>query len=162
MIYSQSITFLFCPKKTNSPLKKLTLLSFLKVRNMEYTESLRIKREKNTIRVMIQMYCNAHHNTSKGELCDQCNDILNYSYKRIEKCVFKNKKPACQTCPIHCFRIDYKQNIRKIMRYSGPRMLLRHPIKTILHYIDVLRGKQLSKQWLKIHKPKLGKLKQEI
>ena len=29
-----------------------------------------------------------------------------------------------------------KEEVRKVMRYSGPRMMLRHPLLTIFHLID--------------------------
>jgi hypothetical protein len=29
-----------------------------------------------------------------------------------------------------------REKIRAVMRYAGPRMLFRHPIMTLWHYID--------------------------
>ncbi len=110
--------------------------------------SLRIKREKYTIKVLIGIYCNAHHGTKKGELCEYCEDLLNYSYQRIDRCVFKDEKPACQNCPVKCYKPNYKEAIKVVMRYAGPRMLLRYPILTLLHFKDQLKGKKLSKEWL--------------
>ncbi len=111
--------------------------------------SLRIKREKHTIRIMMGIYCNAHHGTQKGELCPSCTDLLNYANLRIDKCIFENQKPACQNCPVKCFKPYYKEKIKEVMRYAGPRMLLRHPLLTLLHFADQWKGKRLSKQWLK-------------
>ena len=36
----------------------------------------------------------------------------------------------CQDCDIHCQRGEAQMRIKEIMRYSAPRMTLRHPIMT--------------------------------
>jgi hypothetical protein len=107
----------------------------------------RISREKRTLRVMVEMYCNAKHGTEKGHLCESCTDVLNYAYKRIDRCVFKEMKPACNHCPIHCFKPDYKEKMREIMRYAGPRMTFRHPIMALRHVFDAWRGDRLTREW---------------
>lgn len=32
-----------------------------------------------------------------------------------------------------------RQRVRAVMRYSGPRMLLRHPLLALFHQLDALR-----------------------
>ncbi len=32
-----------------------------------------------------------------------------------------------------------REKIRRVMRYAGPRMLLRHPVMALLHMVDGLR-----------------------
>ena len=39
-------------------------------------------------------------------------------------------------CPIHCYRPDMRSLMRQVMRYSGPRMLLRHPWATLRHWLS--------------------------
>ncbi len=102
-----------------------------------------INRERKTIKVMVEMYCNAHHNTAKNELCDECQEILNYAYKRIELCPIREEKPTCDTCIIHCYAQDKRKQIIEIMRYSGPRMIKTHPIMAIRHLIDRRLSKKL-------------------
>ena len=48
-------------------------------------------------------------------------------------------KPTCANCPIHCYKPVRKEQVKRIMRYAGPRMLLRHPILAITHQLDGLR-----------------------
>ena len=97
--------------------------------------SRRTSREKKTLQVMIKMNCHAHHNTT-SELCDECNDLLNYAFKRIEKCKFLPDKPACNECPVHCYNPVMREKIRIVMRFAGPRMILRHPYYAIMHLLD--------------------------
>jgi len=83
---------------------------------------------------MIGMYCSYHH--SAGDLCSHCKDLLYYAYDRIENCVFGKGKPVCLACNIHCFGPEYKEKIRHIMRFSGPKMIFKYPGLAILHLID--------------------------
>ncbi len=99
----------------------------------------RIYREKHTLSVMIMLYCNNYHETDKNTLCAECDKLLMYAMERIDKCPFslkKLKKPTCLNCPVHCYKRDVREAIKNIMRYSGPRMLTRHPVLTLFHFID--------------------------
>ena len=95
-----------------------------------------IVNEKKTVEVMIAMYCNSHHDTSKGNMCHSCNSLLDYAISRIDNCVFEIDKPTCEKCPVHCYEKDQRDEIKKIMRYTGPRMLFKHPVLTIKHLIN--------------------------
>ena len=95
----------------------------------------RITRERKTISIMIQMYCRAHHQP-EGRLCADCAELEAYALERIDKCPFGWQKPTCANCPIHCYKPDMRERVRRVMRYAGPRMLLRHPALAILHLID--------------------------
>lgn len=56
--------------------------------------------------------------------------------KRLDKCVFGEEKPACKQCPVHCYQPAKREEMKQIMRWAGPRMLWRHPILTVRHFID--------------------------
>lgn len=92
-----------------------------------------IEKEKKTIAVMIQMYCKSKHQTIS--LCDDCKELLNYANKKLDYCKWKENKPTCKKCPTHCYKPDMKKKIKKVMRYSGPRLLLKHPILLIKHVL---------------------------
>lgn len=98
-------------------------------------ENRRMARERKTIHVMIQMYCRAHHG-GKERLCNECSELGDYADKRLDKCRFRHDKPTCANCPVHCYKPVMREKVRAVMRYSGPRMLLRHPILAVLHVID--------------------------
>jgi hypothetical protein len=93
-------------------------------------------REVKTIDIMIAMYCRAHHGTP---LCDECTELSEYARRRTERCVFGDAKPTCANCLVHCYSHQMRERIRMVMRWSGPRMLVSHPILGIAHKLDGLR-----------------------
>ena len=99
----------------------------------------RAHREKKTVRAMVELYCIAHHG-ARGALCVDCQELLAYSHERIDKCPLIEDKPTCAKCRIHCYDKSRREQIRQVMRYSGPRMLVRHPALAIHHMIDGRRS----------------------
>ena len=105
----------------------------------------RISREGKTIEKMIRLYCRKLHRTGRY-LCDDCNGLLTYARLRLYNCPFNEGKTTCAKCPVHCYKPDMREKIRKVMRYSGPRMMYRHPILSIYHLIDKKREKPIEKE----------------
>jgi hypothetical protein len=99
----------------------------------------RLDRERHTIGIMIGMFCRAHH-ASGDALCVACARLHGYAMQRVDRCPYSPDKPTCAVCPTHCYRPDRREEVRAVMRYAGPRMLLRHPILTLLHYCDEYRS----------------------
>ena len=95
----------------------------------------RIEEEKNTVGMMVRLYC--RHYEKNIELCYSCAELLKYANERLTKCKFGENKPTCKRCPIHCYKPDMRERMRRVMRWAGPRMLLYHPIEAIKH---LLRG----------------------
>jgi hypothetical protein len=104
----------------------------------------RLERENKTIKAMIDIYCKKNHHSTLGS-CGSCGKIYDYASYRIDRCPHKNSKPACTKCEIQCFSNKMKEEIKKIMRFSGPRMLIYHPILSLFHYIDKFRDGRLKK-----------------
>jgi hypothetical protein len=98
----------------------------------------RITRESQTVAVMIDEYCRAHH--AGGGLCPECAALRDYALGRLLRCPFGEGKTTCAKCPVHCYRPEMREKIRAVMRYSGPRMLLRHPLMAVRHIIDARRN----------------------
>ncbi|MGD0766122.1 MAG: nitrous oxide-stimulated promoter family protein [Dehalococcoidia bacterium] len=98
----------------------------------------RIEREKRTVEAMIALHCAANHST-KGDLCEECQKLRDYAFARLDRCPFGARKPTCARCPVHCYKHNMKDQIRGVMRYSGPRMLYRHPALALMHELDSLR-----------------------
>jgi len=101
----------------------------------------RLARERQTIRAMTALYCRRHHGTRGRELCDACVDILDYALARLDRCPYGEIKPTCVRCPVHCYRPAQRERVREVMRFAGPRMLLRHPLLTALHLLDGQRDR---------------------
>jgi len=99
------------------------------------TDSPRIAREKRTVRAMIRIYCRAHHKTTDA-LCADCDELLDYAVARLDRCPFGSEKPTCAKCPVHCYKPAMREKAKAVMRYAGPRMLLRHPILAVRHLLD--------------------------
>ena len=67
-----------------------------------------IAKDVETIRIMTEIYCHAHHNTKEG-LCPECEEFYLYSVKRLACCPFGEKKPVCAKCNIHCYGKGHKE-----------------------------------------------------
>lgn len=95
----------------------------------------RMQRERNTIRTMIEIYCHDKHHPTES-LCVGCNYLLSYAMQRLDNCPFQVEKPTCAHCPIHCYKAEMRIQVREVMHYAGPRMIISHPILSILHLLD--------------------------
>jgi len=89
--------------------------------------------EFKTVCAMVHIYCHDHH--QKEGLCSECSELLSYAETKLDRCPYGEQKPTCNRCPIHCYKPEPKEQMRLVMRYSGPRMLLRHPILAIRHLL---------------------------
>ena len=99
----------------------------------------REKKEKTTIKIMIGIYCKAHHHLDSMEECSECGGLYEYALQRLEHCPHVVDKPTCASCKIHCYKPEKREHIRKVMRYAGPRMIWTHPILALGHLRDVLK-----------------------
>ena len=103
------------------------------------------QREKETVSLMIKIYCRAHHGGK--ELCPDCAALDAYARLRSDKCPFMETKTFCSNCRVHCYRAEMREKIRAVMRYAGPRMLLHHPVMAVRHVIETKKEtKRLEKQ----------------
>lgn len=94
----------------------------------------RIQREIKTIEKMIQIYEKAHPTSADSP--EQYQKLYDYAINRLEKCRYGEQKPACKQCPIHCYQPKMREQMKLIMRWSGPKMLFHHPILAIRHLLD--------------------------
>ena len=94
-------------------------------------------REARTIAAMIRLYCRDHHarSASERELCGECAELRAFALGKLGRCPFGSDKPTCDRCTVHCYPPRQRERIREIMRYAGPRMLLRHPLMALRHVV---------------------------
>lgn len=97
-------------------------------------------RERKTIVAMIRLYCRMQHASEGAAPCDDCRQLEDYALARLDRCPFGESKPTCARCPIHCYKPAMRERIRAVMRFSGPRMMLRHPLLALRHQIDSIRS----------------------
>lgn len=98
----------------------------------------RLAREWQTIAAMVRYYCRDHHAAGQG-LCPECQGLLDYARVRLERCRFGLEKPVCVKCPVHCYQPARREHVKAVMRYAGPRMLWRHPILSLRHWLAGFR-----------------------
>lgn len=119
----------------------------------------RIRREKKTVALMIALYCRKVHGGRQRNdprhqqtvrdagtsLCAECDELHRYAEQRLDRCRFGEDKTTCLACPVHCYATVQREQIRRVMAYSGPRMLGYHPILAIRHLLDG-RKKAISQE----------------
>ena len=99
------------------------------------------EREKKLVSQMIALYCKKKHHT-RGGLCPECAALEAYARQRSEKCPFMETKTFCSNCPVHCYKADMREKIRKVMAFSGPWMLLYHPVTAIRHVLETKKERR--------------------
>lgn len=91
------------------------------------------------LRQMISLYCRHHHGprSPEGGLCPACRGLESYALARLARCPARGRTgraaSSCRRCPTHCYRPDMRAQIRQVMRWAGPRMLLHHPLLALRH-----------------------------
>jgi len=111
------------------------------------------RKERKDIQVLVRftaVYCKVHHQgerlgievgpdseapltDGRYQVCADCRAFLAYAIERRRRCPL-DPKPACKHCPVHCYRKDYRERVRTIMRFSGRYLLLRGRFDLLWHY----------------------------
>ncbi|HHT04452.1 MAG TPA: nitrous oxide-stimulated promoter family protein [Bacteroidales bacterium] len=94
----------------------------------------RIEREKKTVEFMIRLYCKKKEGNKS--LCLDCEELIDYSKKRLDNCLYGAHKHACKHCPVHCFKPTMQSKMRQVMRFSGSRMIFYYPKETLVHLFN--------------------------
>ena len=94
------------------------------------------EREKRTVALMIRLYCRKKHGTKKNLLSRMRSLLSQYAMQRSDKCPFMETKTFCSNCRVHCYKPEMREKIREVMRFSGPRMILHHPVMAVRHVIE--------------------------
>ena len=103
------------------------------------------EKEKRIVTDMIRIYCRGRHQKKDG-LCPECRELDTYVRLRTDKCLRMETKTFCSLCETHCYRPDMRERITGVMRYSGPRMLLRHPVGAFSHFCRTMAEKARRKR----------------
>lgn len=87
-----------------------------------------------TVNLMIDIYYDKHEDDGKDEL-------KSYVKKKLAACPHGDNKPFCSSCKIHCYDDIHRQKIRKVMKYSGPRMIFKRPKASLDHLVETIKSK---------------------
>ena len=104
------------------------------------------EREAKTVGIMISMYCHRMH--MEKELCPFCRSLWEYATLRIDQCVYGENKPVCTSCTVHCYRKEQREEIRRVMRFAGPKMIWTHPILALHHLFRKWLGTRHLKEMI--------------
>lgn len=131
---------------------------------MNYKTEKKRLREQKVVGQMIALYCRKNHNTDYGmkngashdmshntdgiggKLCDECSALCEYAAQRSRMCPFMEKKTFCSNCTVHCYKPEMRERIKKVMKFSGPRMLLYHPFMAVWHVVSSRLEKKKDKK----------------
>lgn len=115
------------------------------------------QKEQQVVEKMIFLYCRQNHAKNNGYngrwkrgdadkriLCGDCQKLADYAKMRSEKCPFMEHKTFCSNCKVHCYQPYMREKIRQVMRFSGPRMILYHPILAVWHLVCSIKEKRRS------------------
>ena len=111
------------------------------------------KKERKDLRLLVSftaVYCRHHHDEpmtgvevgsescdplveGKHQVCAGCREFLAYAIARRIDCPLE-PKPVCKHCPVHCYKPDYRQQVKDVMRFSGRYLLLRGRLDLLWHY----------------------------
>jgi hypothetical protein len=102
-------------------------------------------KEDKTISAIILLFCRGQHKPKGSRLCAACAELLTYAKARLDKCPFGENKGLCFQCKIHCYEPQMRKRIIEVMKYSGPRMFLHHPILAMHHLRSKVKHRPAEK-----------------
>ena len=108
---------------------------------MERRVETKREREKAMVSEMIALYCRKQHRGKSG-LCADCAALNAYARERSDKCPFMETKTFCSNCKVHCYKPVMREKIREVMRFSGPRMIVHHPVAAVRHVVETKKEKR--------------------
>jgi hypothetical protein len=80
-------------------------------------------------------------NWKRIALCPHCYEMVKMAEKHVSGCPHMAYKTFCHSCPKPCYPKAHLEKIRPMMRYSGPRLMLRHPVIAFKYFHGVMKAK---------------------
>lgn len=110
-------------------------------------------KERHDIEVLgkfVEVYCRSHHKEDRAPfdfkvpgggaffsklpiLCPDCSKLLKYGLTMRLRCP-QQPKPMCKKCPNPCYKPEYREKIREVMKFSGMYLVKRGRIDLMYHY----------------------------
>ena len=111
-------------------------------------------KEKSDIRTLIKfvgIFCRENHDGEKKAfsfrpfdireiekkeitLCPDCTRLLTYGLTMRLKCPH-DPKPMCKKCESQCYRGEYREKIREVMKFSGIYLVKHGRVDMLYHYL---------------------------
>ncbi|MBK9127147.1 MAG: nitrous oxide-stimulated promoter family protein [Phycisphaerales bacterium] len=112
----------------------------------------KLRHDLRVLVTFIRIYCDDHHadgprapvprpiwrltgsERTPIALCADCTRLLGHACAKRRACPL-DPKPACKHCPEHCFLPSYREQIRRVMRHSGRRLVLSGRLDYLWHLL---------------------------
>ncbi len=98
-----------------------------------------IEKQLKILKRFVDVYCRKHHDAYDKGPCPECSDLIEYSRQRLIHCPH-DPKPKCKDCSTHCYKPEYRQKIKEIMRYSGIYFVKRGRLDWLVRYFLMNNG----------------------
>ncbi|NLI72500.1 MAG: nitrous oxide-stimulated promoter family protein [Bacteroidales bacterium] len=134
-------------------------------------EKAKKKFEKQIFFLMAAMYCQDHHAAESEKvpiaklefpeeiqdwiskekrithyrLCANCYELIDKAFQHTERCPHSTYKTFCHECPTMCYRKEDQEKMLPIMRYSGKKIMWKHPMYTWRFIKNLLKNKNKIK-----------------
>lgn len=95
------------------------------------TQTTESDRDFTVLQCFVEVYCRKYH--GQNVLCEDCRDLLEYARRRLEKCPY-DPKPKCKNCNTHCYKPEYRDKIKAVMRFSGMHFVKRGRLDWLVRY----------------------------
>jgi hypothetical protein len=99
----------------------------------------------------VAIFCRERHNLGKQvfslggmdiggvskrevRLCPECTRLLRYGLSMRLRCPH-DPKPMCRKCQTQCYRSEYRERIREVMKFSGMYLVKRGRLDLLLHFL---------------------------
>ncbi len=109
------------------------------------------KADIRTLMKFVEIFCRENHNGNRASfsfrpydlkevmkseisLCPDCTKLLTYGLTMRLKCPH-DPKPMCKKCETQCYKGDYKEKIREIMKFSGMYLVKHGRVDMLYHYL---------------------------
>ena len=102
---------------------------------MNTTKQNKIDNEISVIITMIEIYYKNKKHKNLHTITE-IEELKHYCKSRVANCPVILEKTFCSSCKIHCYDPNHRALIKKVMKYSGPRMLFYHPILLVKHLVS--------------------------
>jgi len=101
----------------------------------------------------VAVYCRHHHGDAvrepfdmkgmdlartslgKRKVCPECAKLLGHAVTKRVICPLE-PKPGCRVCTEHCYSDHYREQIRRVMKFSGRHLILRGQLHLLLHFLE--------------------------
>lgn len=103
------------------------------------------RKDIRVLRKFTEVWCHGQHHSPRRpcslpggmqpvQLCPECAAFLEYAVGKRMKCPLEAEKPSCKHCRIHCYAPQQRALVKRIMAWSGRRLLLRGRLDYLWHY----------------------------